>query len=133
MCRNATHPDHVYHFCTSRCWILHPAACLGNSPQLLSLKQAQPSVWTQPASARAARRLCLHTGPGSLKCRLKNHKVTDFPFQTAVPNIRCLVWLLSLTHFYSPHPHNPGSSSAGIPSEGLAGPGVPTVVNTNPA
>lgn len=31
------------------------------------------------------------------------------------------------------NPPKPGSSSAGIPSEGLAGTHVPTVVNTNPA
>lgn len=58
---------------------------------------------------------------------------------STVSNIRCLVWFLALTHFYTPSlspplqpPPKPGSSSAGIPSEGLAGTRVPAVANTNP-
>lgn len=56
--------------------------------------------------------------------------LSNYRLQHPMP---CLVSVLdTFLHPLNPPPY-PGSSSAGIPSEGLAGAGVPTVVNTNPA
>lgn len=93
------------------------------------------------AGARAARRVCVcplglrNLEMSPQKSQSDFYSAFRFPFsnyrlQHLMP---CLVSVLD-TFLHPPEtPPHPGSSSAGIPSEGLAGPGVPTVVNTNPA
>lgn len=71
----------------------------------------------------------------SLICEWIFYEVTHPPSQTSDALFGFWPWHIFTrpgSHRPSNTPPKPGSSSAGIPSEGLAGTRVPTVANTNP-